>query len=179
MLEFGCVICFSCYFYIRVINQVLIVYKDAAGMWHEDRFRPLCTALTNLLLNLIFVQIMGIYGVLLSTVLSILLVGMPWVIKNIFSVVLKMDYREYVKKLLVYVIIAIFGGILTYAFCTTIKGRLITILIFRLLICIVVPNTIYIIVFHRKTEFKQTIKLIDNMFGFKINGLHKILSKLD
>lgn len=55
-------------------------YKDAAGLWHEDRFRPLCTALANLVMNLILVQFIGIYGILLSTVLSTLFIGMPWVI---------------------------------------------------------------------------------------------------
>ena len=59
MLSFGCVICLTSFFYIRVINQVLIVYKDASGMWHEDRFRPLCTAGVNLVMNLIMVQFWG------------------------------------------------------------------------------------------------------------------------
>ena len=32
-------------------------------MWHEDKFRPLVTALTNLALNIIMVQFWGLYGV--------------------------------------------------------------------------------------------------------------------
>src|SRR5699024_10553378 len=55
----SCVVCFVIYFFFRCVNQLFIVYKDAAGMWHEDRFRPLATALTNLILNLILVQIIG------------------------------------------------------------------------------------------------------------------------
>ena len=74
LLSFGCVVCFVVYFYIRILNQVLIVYKDAAGMWHEDRFRPLCTALANLIMNIVLVQFIGIYGILLSTVLSTLFI---------------------------------------------------------------------------------------------------------
>ena len=178
MLEFGCVICFSVYFYIRVINQVLIVYKDAAGMWHEDRFRPLCTALTNLILNLIFVQFMGIYGVLLSTVLSTLFVGMPWVIKNIFTVVLKRDFREYIKKLLLYVCAAICGWAITYALCLLVRGSLIVVLAIRVLLCIIICNCFYIMVFHNKDEFKQTIKLIDGIVGRKLPFAHSFLMKL-
>lgn len=33
-----------------------MVYKDAAGIWYEDRFRPLFTALLNLILNIIMVR---------------------------------------------------------------------------------------------------------------------------
>lgn len=178
MLEFGCVVCFSVYFYIRVINQVLIVYKDAAGMWHEDRFRPLCTALTNLVLNLILVQFMGIYGVLLSTVLSTLFVGMPWVIRNIFTVVLKRDFKEYIKKLLLYVITAICGWTIMCALCSLVKGNLIAVIVIRLLICSVLSNAFYIIVFHKNSEFKQTVKLIDTIIGKKISLVHAILVHL-
>ena len=62
LLTYGSVICLAAYFYVRMMNQVFIVYKDAAGMWHEDRFRPLCTALVNLGLNLLLVQFIGIYA---------------------------------------------------------------------------------------------------------------------
>lgn len=178
MLKFGCIICFSSYFYIRVINQVLIVYKDAAGMWHEDRFRPLCTALTNLLLNLVLVQFMGIYGVLLSTVLSILFVGMPWVIKNIFTVVLKRDFFDYIKKLFLYVSVTILGWIIIYFVCSFVKGNLLMILVVRLLICIILSNSFYIVIFHKKSEFKQIVKLIDDIIGKRIHVIHVILIQL-
>ena len=48
MLEYGCVICFCIYFFMYEVNRLLNMYKDAGGIWHEDRFRPLVTALCNL-----------------------------------------------------------------------------------------------------------------------------------
>lgn len=101
---------------IRIINQVLIVYKDAAGLWHEDRFRPLCTALANLVMNLILVQFIGIYGILLSTVLSTLFIGMPWVIHNIFTVLFKTGKNNYVKELLEYTLATVLICIGTFSF---------------------------------------------------------------
>lgn len=84
-LNFSVVICFCIYYFVYEINQLLNMYKDAAGIWHEDRFRPLITALSNLVMNLIMVQFIGIYGVMLSTVLSTLFVGMPWLLHNFFT----------------------------------------------------------------------------------------------
>ena len=49
MFEYPAVICFSIYFFIVEINTLLNSYKDAAGIWHEDRFRPLITAVINLI----------------------------------------------------------------------------------------------------------------------------------
>ena len=76
MLSMGAVVCFCVYFYIQEINKLFNTYKDASGIWHEDRFRPLVVALTNLCLNLLMVNFWGIYGILLSTVFATLFVGM-------------------------------------------------------------------------------------------------------
>ena len=41
MLSYSFVICLCIYFFVKQINSLLNLYKDAAGIWHEDRFRPL------------------------------------------------------------------------------------------------------------------------------------------
>lgn len=178
LLENGCVVCLSCYFYIRVINQVLIVYKDAAGMWHEDRFRPLCTALTNLVLNLILVQFMGIYGVLLSTVLSTLIVGLPWVIRNLFNIVIKQKPKQYICSLFQYATVAVLGCLITYILCIPVSNASIITIVVRLLICCIIPNSIYILVFHKKEEFRQSLGLVDRIIGTRVRAVHKIISQL-
>lgn len=178
MLSFGCVICLCVYFYTRVMNQVLIVYKDAAGMWHEDRFRPICTALVNLILNLASVKFLGIYGILLSTVISTLVVGMPWVIKNIFSVIFNMNAAEFVRKLLIYAVCGTAICSLTYAICRLIDLNLILTIVLRLTICCILPNIVYVILFRGKDEFKQIIAMADSAIGKKIPFAHRILNKL-
>ena len=68
-------------------------------MWHEDRYRPLIAALTNLILNIILVRIIGIYGILLSTVIAVLIVGIPWLLHNLFTYVFERDCLAlYLKK---------------------------------------------------------------------------------
>ena len=52
LLSFDCVILMCIYFYLYVTNHLMATYKDAAGMWHEDRFRPFCSSMVNLFLNL-------------------------------------------------------------------------------------------------------------------------------
>ena len=99
MLSFSAVICFVVYFFVRQMNSLFNMYKDASGMWHEDRFRPLVAALTNLVLNLILVQFIGIYGILISTVVAIICVGMPWLLHNLFTVIFeKKHLLDYLKN---------------------------------------------------------------------------------
>ncbi len=105
LLGFGMVVAFVVYFFVDQANQILITFKDAAGIWHEDRFRPVITAGANLILNVIMVQFMGLYGIILSTVVSVVFVGMPWLIHNLFTLLFKRDAREYVWKLFFYAIV--------------------------------------------------------------------------
>ena len=115
MLSQSAVICFCIYYFVYEVNQLLNTYKDAAGIWHEDRYRPLVTAISNLIMNIILVQFCDIFGVLLSTVLSTLCIGMPWLLHNLFTVLF--DYsqlKEYLNKILKYTIIVIIIYYLQY-----------------------------------------------------------------
>lgn len=161
MLEFSAVICFVVYFVVYEFNQLLNIYKDAAGIWHKDRFRPLVTALTNLVLNLLMVQYIGIYGVLLSTVISATCIGMPWIVRNLFTTIFdKKDMRKYVKKLLGYVGIIAGSGVITYFCCSVIEGSLFFVLIVRGILCCIIPNIIFWIFLHNRVEFKECILLV-------------------
>ena len=148
ILSVRCVACFVIYFFFRCLNQLLVMYKDAAGMWHEDRFRPLTTALANLALNLVLVQIIGIYGVLLSTVISTLVIGMPWIIHNLFTVIFHRSTREFIQNLLFYIIISTISVGLSYFVCKRLPFNGISLIIVSLIICCCIPNFIYLMAYN-------------------------------
>ena len=176
MLSFSAVVCFVVYFFVRQLNSLFNTYKDASGMWHEDRFRPLVAALTNLALNLILVQVIGIYGILISTVLAILCVGMPWLLHNLFTVIFEREHLYgYLKKLLYYCLISFISCVVTYLVCSKVNFGLIFTLIIRGVICVIVPNLIYLLVYHKRAEFKESLLLINKMTKGKMKG---ILTKL-
>ena len=173
-LDFSAVICFCVYYFVYEINQLLNTYKDAAGIWHEDRFRPLTTALANLVLNLIMVQIWGIYGVLLSTVVSALAIGMPWLLHNLFTVLFsKQELQPYIKKLIFYVIVTAVSCTVTYLICLPIQQEKWILLILRGIICCIVPNLIYWLFYHKTQEFKESLLLLDKMTKGKLRRFLK------
>ena len=164
MLDYTAVVLFVIYFYTFEINQLLNTYKDAAGIWHKDRFRPLITAGTNLAMNLIMVNFLGIYGVLLSTVISTLVIGMPWLIHNLFSCVFKKELlREYLKMLLYYIAVSVVICFITAFICNFINlGGWLTFII-RLAICIILPNLIFALLNIKNKELRDSISLVKNM----------------
>lgn len=160
LLNFSAVICFVTYYFIYEINSLLNTYKDSAGIWHNDRFRPLTTALVNLALNLILVNFIGIYGVLLSTVISTVCVGLPWLIYNLFKEVFFCSPKEYVIKLLKYTIIIIVTSIVTYFATCWIRDVSIIMLIIRAIISFLITNIIFILFFGKSEELKMTTELV-------------------
>lgn len=176
MLGYPAVICFVVYFYVYEINQLLNTYKSAGGIWHKDRFRTLITAFTNLILNLVSVNHFGIYGVLFSTVLSTLFIGMPWLIHNLFTLLFeKKHIKEYLKNLFEYTFVTLLVCLVCGSICSLIKLGPWPSLIIRALICMIVPNVIYILVYRKKKEYHECVQLADNMTKGKL-GLSRLFA---
>lgn len=168
LISFGVVICLCIYYYLYEMNQMFNIFKDAAGIWHEDRFRPLVTAITNLILNLIMVQFCGLYGIVLSTVLSIGIVGMPWVLHNLFSTIFnKFSAKEFVFSFVVKTIAI--GLIATVNFfITDMLPDGILFLVIRLIILFIIFNGSFILLFGKTKEFRPSLQLIEKAMHGKI-----------
>lgn len=63
------------YFYIRTMGDVRAVYVDAAGLWWVQIGRCIFESLTNIALSLILVNVIGLAGVILGTILSLFFVN--------------------------------------------------------------------------------------------------------
>lgn len=177
MFDMPAVVCMSVYFFVRQINSLLNLYKDASGMWHEDRYRPLVCAIVNLVLNLILVQVIGIYGVLLSTVLTILCIGEPWLLQNLFTVIFeKKSLLPYLKKIFIYCVSAWLNCFICYFLCIQVTAdSLIMTLLYRAGICCIVPNVFNVVIFRKTIEYGEMLEIINRMTK---NKLHKIIRYL-
>lgn len=169
MFEFSAVVCFCVYFFVKQINTLLNLYKDAAGMWHEDRFRPLVTAAANLIMNLIMVQFWGVYGILLSTVLSMLFVGMPWILRNLFTVLFdRAELRNYLKMLLLYVLITGAACAASALLGQLLPGDGILLLVLRMVVTLAVSNLIFFAALHRTADFKKGMDILKGVLTGKL-----------
>lgn len=169
LMPYSAVICLCIYFYVYEINRLLNTFKDAGGIWHEDRFRPLATAMGNLIMNLIMVQFWGIYGIVLSTVLSMLFIGMPWLLHNLFKTLFDWQHlKSYLLNLLFYAGMTLAACITAWLLCYLIKGNGWPALIARLMICCIVPNLMFFFVFHRHPLFRQCLQMADRITKNKL-----------
>ena len=169
MLGMPEVLCFCIYFFVYEIAAMMLQYKDAAGLWHEDRFRPLITAISNLAMNIFLVRYIGILGVLLSTVLSFAFIGIPWLLKNIFKYLFKRSAFFYIRRLFVYVIIVIVSCICTHSLCSIVQNNSYFGLLYRGIICFIVSNGIYWLAYHRTKEYDRTLAIAKQMVATIVN----------
>ena len=171
LLDFGVVICLVVYFYVHCMNVFLNSYKDAAGMWHEDRFRPLVEAFANLSLNIALVQYIGLYGVVLSTILSMLLVA-PWLVHNLFSLILEKRYLgQFVRRMVYYVLVALIAAGVTYGVCCLVDISPAGTFAVRMVLCAFIPNLVIWAMMRRVPEFGDCLSLIDQVSRGKLGWL--------
>ena len=168
-LEDGMVICFASYFLIYTAYRLMNLYKDAAGLWHHDRWRPLITGICNVGLNLIWVQWWGVYGVILSTIVSILVVGMPWLLHNLFhSIFEKEKMWEYIGLVACFAALTVVSGGVTWWLCGFVTGNLWLVIIVRAAISVVVSNIVFLIALHRAKQFGPAVQMVDALTKNKL-----------
>ena len=109
----------------------------------------------NIVGNLVFVRILGIKGVLLSTIIVMTLIYFPIETVVIFKRLFERDMKEYLIKYILGTIVIFFLAVITEFMTSLILiGGLIGLLI-KSIICLLLPNLIFIMLFARTKEFKD------------------------
>ena len=77
------------YFHVNQSRQTLLAFKTAAALWRPDRWKPLIGGAANLAMNVAFVLLLPdewkLDGVILSTILSYVLIQIPWESRVLFT----------------------------------------------------------------------------------------------
>lgn len=147
------------YFFVHNIRRTIITFRDGAGMWQDNQYQPIVSALFNIIFNIILVNIIGIAGILISSILSMLLIDIPWE-SNMFCKKIRMKTLEYFKLLFVYSLTSLLTAIFTKVLTNMITFSPIVNLILKGILCFTIPNIIFIIIFHKKDEFFYFYNLV-------------------
>lgn len=161
LLSYTMVILFSVFFYVFTIMALSSSYEYAAGVWNHDRFRPLLEALVNLTLNLILVHVIGLYGILISTIISMAFFSYPWLLYNIFRHVFKRSLKEFVINLTRYSLAVFIVILITTLVCFAMPfTSTITLLLVRIPICILLPNLMLYFMYRKSDELSWVLSIV-------------------
>lgn len=149
------------YFYIYQIQKTILTFKDAAGLWNMDKLRPYVSMIINLVSNIILVNFIGIYGIVISTIIAFF-ISLPWVNKVLFDNLFHMRPIRNLVGIGGYFVLTMIAAVATYFVCMICSDGLIGI-IQRFMICCIIPNIIFVLATLRSDEFKYWKSFALNM----------------
>lgn len=175
MLTFPYVVMFTVYFFIYKWMDMLHVYTQATGIWWQTRYIPLIAAAVNLTFNIILVKIIGLPGVIISTIISILfiynlgyLIAMLKLYFNKVNLLPRMILRQ-----MYYLSVVVISSGLTYYIAALFGGEGVIGVIWRVVVCLTVPNIVMPLLFCRLAEFNAAkgfcAAVLKNFIGRKTN----------
>lgn len=161
--EYMCIL-FVVYFFIHKWCDILFVYQEAKGLWWENRYVPIIAAVVNLITNLILVNIIGLAGILISTILSVLFIYDYGYAKVLFSNYFNIDngLKKYIIKQIKYLIITVIVGSITYCISLIFSKNTLLYFILKAFIVTIVPNILFLIIYRKTKEFKEIIIFAKN-----------------
>lgn len=149
------------YFYMWQFRVLSCNFKDAAGLWTEDFWKPYVASAVNIVLNIYLVNIIGVGGALISTIVCMAMIFFPWETKVLFDRLFNDGINNYIFKMIKWTINWIVIAIVTYFICIKINQGLVMNLIMKMIICIFVPNFLFYVLNFKTVEFIDMRRKID------------------
>ncbi len=148
------------YFLIPRLTTMTYTYREAAGLWWEDRFRPIIATVTNIVGNLLLVKLIGMDGVIISTLICSLFINIPWGTIILFKNYFKRSAAQYFIDISVYFASTIIVGSITYFICNFVDLYNLGGLMIKCIICLVVPNVCFFIIYNRTGQYRLSKQFV-------------------
>lgn len=166
LFGFSTVIFWTIFFYIHNIRNIVNTYKDAAGLWMSDFYKPYIGIVLDIILNIVLYRYFGVNGIIIATISTFFFVYLPCEIKVLYISVFPGHIKEFLITSAKEIVLTVFISGIVGALVVFVKvDNMVLNLIYRILICCIVPNLIWIICFHKKDEMKYCChfvrKLVD------------------
>lgn len=141
-------------FYLTYVRPTANVFKESCGLFWNDKYKSLVESVVNIVFSLLLVDKFGIVGVLIGTTISTLGVCFwvePYVLfKNYFQISL----FEYFKSFIKYTVVSFVSIVMILNIANLFELGFVGDFLFRLLLCVIIPNVMFLLIFHRCEEFQ-------------------------
>ena len=157
MMPFLTVCLLVLHFYSWKFKEILSVFKDSAGMWTLDFWKPYVITALNIILDVVLVIFVGVDGVIIATIISVSFVSLPWETAVFYKRYFQVGPKNFYLRLLLLTILVLVAGGLTYLACYFIPDEGIGYFILKAGICLLLPNLIFLLVSFKRDEFKWLV----------------------
>lgn len=161
-LSFYMIIILVLYFYALKIGDIVFAYNEADGLWDKRKYISIVSSLLNLFLNIASVKLIGLYGIVLSSIISIFLINIPadsYVLFKYYFKNLK-EWKKYIMNQIGYIIRFVIVSALGYCICCFNLSNLIFDFIVKGLVCSIFSLFAYIIIYRNNKYFPDTVLFV-------------------
>lgn len=153
------------HFFISGVREPTNVFKNALGLFWNDRYKALIEAIVNVILSIVLGIAWGARGIFFATILSALLVPVwvePFILyKHYFKRPL-MDYFRFITKNVGIVLVI---GIAVYFLLQHFYITSWLQLVLKTLVCLILTGVLMVIIFVRTTECKYFLNMVGNLIS--------------
>ena len=161
LLTYGTLIVLAINFYVQGMRKTSNTFKEAAGIFHEDRFVPIIESVINIVSSIIFLKLYGLAGVFIGTITSSMILFLYSYPVFVYKKLFNRTYIQFLKIHCKYLVISVLCGIITVFIVNNIKiNNNFLQLILNGVIVIIVPNLIQYLIFHKTEEFKYVKEML-------------------
>lgn len=151
-------------FYINGMKRTSNSFKEAAGIFYEDRFVPLIESAVNIVFSIVFMHFFGLAGVFLGTIVSSLVLLLYSYPKYVYKRVLNDKIVNYFKLYLFYFVItmivfAITLLVNTFIICDNIFVQF----VLKAVVCAILPNALFVLFAFKRSEFANFKTILVSM----------------
>lgn len=152
-------------FYAGRCVQMTFAYKDAMGLWWEDKWRPIVSAVVNLTVNIILVKTIGIAGVIISTFVCSVFISTPWGNIVLFRNYFKEGLKEYFLSLGYNYLATFITCAATYFICIQIPLSGVWAVLSRGIVCCIIPNILMAALYFWTPMYRDSKDFVMNILN--------------
>ena len=151
-------------FYFTTAGDMRNTYINATGIWWQNKWRPIMEAASNLLLSFVLIKHFRVAGILIATLVSLVFINLWYGSKILYTEYFKSQkFSDFILSHLQYFFVTVIVAAITYGCCYLFSTVSVFNLIIRLIICAIVPNLLYLLVYHRRPEFKSVKDMVSRI----------------
>lgn len=162
-------LCSFCLFFLcHKLGDICSTYRQATGLWWQDKYRPITEAVVKTILNLCIIRYFGVVGALGGSIFCLVFINSIWASWVLYRYYFKHQRQwDYIKRNLYYLFLTVVICAVTGYICYLLPCEGISNLILRAIVCLIVPNILLWLVFRNLKEFSGSVAMVKRLIQAK------------
>jgi hypothetical protein len=153
------VVAISINLYLNGMRKAVGMFKDAAGIFWQDRYKPVIESVINIVVSIPLAQYYGVKGVIIGTIVSTITVPIWFEGYVTYKYSFHRGCQPYVYMQLKYFVYTCISGLVTYKLVGIFSGGAVGNFILQIIVAVVVSNIVVILLNFNSKEFKYFFNL--------------------